>query len=521
MSNYTEKLGTLLDGITSKVSNAVQKSSSSVSNGKFEKTVKMPKRENYASEDSYRSAFLRAKAGKTKTDNETSSVVMPNRKNYDDEDEYRSDFLRARAGTKVFKNGAYNYGVTSEYITELDNTLNDFMKQQSDTLSKASFGDFSGEQEASKGIQKILDSLQAVKNYRTESEFYLAKPTDKAKLSSALYDTSADSILKRASDVANNVSTAATYPKKQTAEDFSKTYKENRLKEATRETERDEDLVALDNTISYVEERLKAVEDAWANKHELYDTFKGDEEMYDTAVYDSKYGKLTYDELEAMGRAAEEIANTEAISMTETDAGIIENASGITAEDLAQWEEQEATERKRRADEQRARREAREREIREKNDYALQEYLATHDDEVRRAAVTFDSMSPKTQAYVNRTLAGFRQSVSRAFGIPRTRAVNASLAEISDVLVADYLQNGMISDATRRESFDRLFERVQRVNNDFYEEYAPLMRDLKNTHLVISREDSGDLPEGYSNFRTVASSRLSTARPERRSSSTP
>lgn len=329
MSNYTEKLGKLLDGIASNVSDAVQKSTSAVSSGGVKTpnrknyssfddylqdamkaktgkaktdneadSIAMPKRENYSSFDDYLQDAMQAKTGKTKANSKTNSVVMPNRKNYSNFDDYLQDAMQAKTGKKVFKNGAYNHGVTSEYITELDSNLSDFMKAQSDTLSKASFGDFSGEQSASEGIQKIRDSLQAVKDYRNESEFWLAKPTDKAKLSSALYDTSADNILKRASEVANSGSTAETLPKKQTAEDFSKVYKENRLKETTQETERDEDLVALDNTISYVEERLKAVEDAWANKHELYDAFEGDEEKYDTAVYDSKYGKLTYDELQ-------------------------------------------------------------------------------------------------------------------------------------------------------------------------------------------------------------------------------
>lgn len=367
MSNYTEKLGKLLDGIASNVSDAVQKSTSAVSSGGVKTpnrknyssfddylqdamkaktgkaktdneadSIAMPKRENYSSFDDYLQDAMQAKTGKTKANSKTNSVVMPNRKNYSNFDDYLQDAMQAKTGKKVFKNGAYNHGVTSEYITELDSNLSDFMKAQSDTLSKASFGDFSGEQSASEGIQKIRDSLQAVKDYRNESEFWLAKPTDKAKLSSALYDTSADNILKRASEVANSGSTAETLPKKQTAEDFSKVYKENRLKETTQETERDEDLVALDNTISYVEERLKAVEDAWANKHKLYNTFEGDEEMYDTAVLASKYGDLTYDEVQSyLGRLTANGPATATEYEYLTDYGIIHGFDDVESYDKA------------------------------------------------------------------------------------------------------------------------------------------------------------------------------------------
>lgn len=300
MSNYTEKLKALLDGIentANKTATAMKKDSEDFNSGDYVSKSREPDRSNYRTFEKYNDAYLRYKAGANKKTGSKEDIVLPNRKNYNSFREYNDDFLSARAGTKVFKNGAYNHGVDADYIKSLDDSVNSFAESQAEALKNASFGDFSREEEAKTQAQAIRDSLQALKNYRGESELYLAKPTDKASLLSTVHGTSADGILKRAGDV----SRAAFLPQEASAKDFSVRYDAARARERfeeTQEEERDGELVALDSAIDYVESTLESVEAAWAQKHETYDRFEGDEKAYNNAVLMGKYGDLTYDELQ-------------------------------------------------------------------------------------------------------------------------------------------------------------------------------------------------------------------------------
>lgn len=300
MSNYTEKLKALLDGIentANKTATAMKKDSEDFNSGDYGSKSREPDRSSYRTFEKYNDAYLRYKAGANKKTGSKEDIVLPNRKNYNSFREYNDDFLSARAGTKVFKNGAYNHGVDADYIKSLDDSVNSFAESQAEALKNASFGDFSREEEAKTQAQAIRDSLQALKDYRGESELYLAKPTDKASLLSTVHGTSADGILKRAGDV----SKAAFLPQEASAKDFSVRYDAARARERfeeTQEEERDGELVALDSAIDYVESTLESVEAAWAQKHETYDRFEGDEKAYNNAVLMGKYGDLTYDELQ-------------------------------------------------------------------------------------------------------------------------------------------------------------------------------------------------------------------------------